>query len=575
MAGAASAHQAATASREDTSPQRAGRRQRISAEPQRAQQGATAAAADAPAALQTLSRLQHLADASPQVAQLRRLQALADGRFAPVAQLAGDPEEEVLVQGKFATAQRQPQLQQAPRANNTGLPDRLKSGIESLSGLSMDHVRVHYNSSQPAQLNALAYAQGSDIHLAPGQERHLPHEAWHVVQQAQGRVRPTTQMAGAAVNTDDQLEREADQMGRLASRTSQVSQPQVRTQSSGLGESCAAPQLSVLKPIRPWQRTVQRMDSAESSLSSAKSSEQGVTVKMPRHGAPREVVSKGSDELVNVLQPLLTKYLETIHYNSLEDAVGFVNYLDDLRKVDSSVTPQQAYESGMPVSSQALEGVSGSQCMGQGMQIAELINRELKLPAYPVAAKFPDSTGAGHGAAMLKFANPSHEDDKGVILLDPGFNVDKPLVIKANEPAKLRAFNYSLSENGSQVVSRDENKKEIVSFETVPVINSDESVSRTAMLYYKTFIVKARGNFTVVLQLNLRTGIIEVTVGRKKKTAQIAQHAEVTKLISNEVAEALGYGEKGADSLLTSLTTVIRSKDDILNLQNSKATIAK
>jgi hypothetical protein len=27
----------------------------------------------------------------------------------------------------------------------------------------------------------------------PGQEQHLPHEAWHVVQQKQGRVKPTGQ----------------------------------------------------------------------------------------------------------------------------------------------------------------------------------------------------------------------------------------------------------------------------------------------------------------------------------------------------------------------------------------------
>jgi hypothetical protein len=134
-----------------------------------------------------------------------------------VAQLAGGPEEEELVQGKFASAELQTQPKQAPHTNNTGLPDQLKSGIESLSGLSMDHVRVHYNSPQPAQLNALAYAQGSDIHLAPGQERHLPHEAWHVVQQAQGRVRPTMQMAGGlAVNDDAGLEREADVMGARA-----------------------------------------------------------------------------------------------------------------------------------------------------------------------------------------------------------------------------------------------------------------------------------------------------------------------------------------------------------------------
>jgi len=214
MAGAASAHQAAIASREQNRQQRAGRTRRTSADPQRAQQGATAAAAAAPAALASLSRLQHLADASPQVAQLRRLQALAAGRSAPVAQLAGGPEEEELVQSKFATAQLQPQLQQAARVNNTGLPDQLKSGIESLSGLSLDHVRVHYNSPQPAQLNALAYAQGSDIHLAPGQEQHLPHEAWHVVQQAQGRVRPTLQLKdGVPVNDDVGLEREADVMG--------------------------------------------------------------------------------------------------------------------------------------------------------------------------------------------------------------------------------------------------------------------------------------------------------------------------------------------------------------------------
>jgi N-acetylglutamate synthase-like GNAT family acetyltransferase len=103
------------------------------------------------------------------------------------------------------------------KSNDTGMPDQLKSGVENLSGMSMDHVKVHYNSSQPAQLNALAYAQGSDIHIGPGQEKHLPHEAWHVVQQAQGRVQPTTQMKAAVpVNDDPGLEHEADVMGDKA-----------------------------------------------------------------------------------------------------------------------------------------------------------------------------------------------------------------------------------------------------------------------------------------------------------------------------------------------------------------------
>lgn len=101
--------------------------------------------------------------------------------------------------------------------NRTGLPAELKAGIESLSGISMDGVRVHYNSPQPAQLNAHAYAQGTDIHVAAGQEKHLPHEAWHVVQQAQGRVQATVQMmAGVAINDDEGLETEATVMGEKA-----------------------------------------------------------------------------------------------------------------------------------------------------------------------------------------------------------------------------------------------------------------------------------------------------------------------------------------------------------------------
>lgn len=108
------------------------------------------------------------------------------------------------------------QRQVAPTPNRTGLPNRLKAGIEQLSGMNFDHVRVHFNSKLPAQLDAHGYAQGSAIHLAPGQEQHLPHEAWHVVQQAQGRVRPTMRIDGTAVNGDRGLEHEADRMGRQA-----------------------------------------------------------------------------------------------------------------------------------------------------------------------------------------------------------------------------------------------------------------------------------------------------------------------------------------------------------------------
>ncbi|WP_230412384.1 eCIS core domain-containing protein [Undibacterium hunanense] len=105
----------------------------------------------------------------------------------------------------------------ASASNNTGMPDNLKAGVENLSGMAMDDVKVHYNSAQPAAMQAHAFAQGTDIHIAPGQEQHLPHEAWHVVQQKQGRVRPTFQMkSGSSINDDVGLESEADVMGARA-----------------------------------------------------------------------------------------------------------------------------------------------------------------------------------------------------------------------------------------------------------------------------------------------------------------------------------------------------------------------
>ena len=149
-----------------------------------------------------------------------------EGFQMKTAQLQSDEEEDTL-QGKFEpTVQRVEDdaegvqmksdtvCQQKP--NNTGLPDNLKAGVESLSGFSMDDVKVHYNSDKPATVQALAYTQGTDIHVAPGQEQHLPHEAWHVAQQMAGRVEPTTEVGGMPVNDNVALEHEADVMGAKA-----------------------------------------------------------------------------------------------------------------------------------------------------------------------------------------------------------------------------------------------------------------------------------------------------------------------------------------------------------------------
>ena len=62
---------------------------------------------------------------------------MAVNSFSNMLQKVDDKDE--LIQGQLETSQMQ--------ENKTGLPDNLKSGMEQLSGQSLDHVKVHYNSN--------------------------------------------------------------------------------------------------------------------------------------------------------------------------------------------------------------------------------------------------------------------------------------------------------------------------------------------------------------------------------------------------------------------------------------------
>ena len=128
--------------------------------------------------------------------------------------------------------------------SSNGLPENLQSNMEALSGIGLNDVKVHQNSSAPKNLGAHAFAQGSDIHIAPGQEKHLPHEAWHVVQQRQGRVQANTAVNGAAVNDNPALEGEADTMGAKAASSQSVPQLKKAKSSTSITSENAPAQLA-------------------------------------------------------------------------------------------------------------------------------------------------------------------------------------------------------------------------------------------------------------------------------------------------------------------------------------------
>ncbi|HEX3576207.1 MAG TPA: hypothetical protein VHU42_16540, partial [Rhodopila sp.] len=113
----------------------------------------TASRAVGPGTAQLTRLAVDLNGAAP-VRQLRDMTTMLDQRVATAGPL----------QRLMSSADTERSSAGLPTRHGTGLRRQLKSGIESLSGISMDGVNVHYNSSRPAQLNALAYARGNDIH---------------------------------------------------------------------------------------------------------------------------------------------------------------------------------------------------------------------------------------------------------------------------------------------------------------------------------------------------------------------------------------------------------------------------
>ena len=109
-------------------------------------------------------------------------------------------------------------------ADSAGMPARLRAQVEDGFAADFSDVRVRMESAHARAFKALAFTQGSEIHVAPGhwapntvngRGRLLGHELAHVLQQRAGRVRTTASLGEAKLNDDAALSwnREADAVG--------------------------------------------------------------------------------------------------------------------------------------------------------------------------------------------------------------------------------------------------------------------------------------------------------------------------------------------------------------------------
>ncbi|MEH2120989.1 eCIS core domain-containing protein [Nostoc sp.] len=117
-----------------------------------------------------------------------------------------------------------PEVNLAPSSGGQPMPKLVQQKMETSFGTDFSDVRIH-EGSQAEKIGAQAYTQEKNIHFRPGKyqpttqsgQELLGHELTHVVQQRAGQV-TAPQCKGVAINTDPQLETEADVLGAKAAR---------------------------------------------------------------------------------------------------------------------------------------------------------------------------------------------------------------------------------------------------------------------------------------------------------------------------------------------------------------------
>ncbi len=138
-------------------------------------------------------------------------------KVAPT-QAAGQAEDMPSKQGFVV-----PETAPPPRTGGTKIPAQLRTEMEGSFGAGFGQVKVHQDEEMADELGSVAFTVGNDVHFGPGNyqphsgsgRQVIAHELTHVLQQRSGRV-DSPDGDGLAVNTEPNLESEADRLGRHA-----------------------------------------------------------------------------------------------------------------------------------------------------------------------------------------------------------------------------------------------------------------------------------------------------------------------------------------------------------------------
>ncbi|HET7863909.1 MAG TPA: hypothetical protein VFL86_05820, partial [Burkholderiaceae bacterium] len=177
-----------------------------------------------------------------------------------------------------------------------------------------------------------------------------------------------------------------------------------------------------------------------------------------------EVTPKGEQELVEMLTKHLVMQTQCTNY----DRLAYINAFADYRRLHPKLSEEEALARFEVDSAALVQQILGGHCGGLSGDL--LRSGDYGKGAYLVGSKLPNEFQQAkapeycHVAAMIRFQHPETAEDNGLIILEPGFNITKPIVVKKGVPGQVvvgdELWVFTLNKDCTEVVCQPQPLKD-------------------------------------------------------------------------------------------------------------------
>jgi hypothetical protein len=147
-----------------------------------------------------------------------------------------------------------------------------------------------------------------------------------------------------------------------------------------------------------------------------------------------EPISLSGEEIVELVRAILKNRLGLTNYDRIFPALQFLDHYENCKRDTQDISPIEALKTFrfQPL----LPSNRGGACVSLTFDLYNCLPSSLK--GYMALAKLPGEFQQmgfpkySHVAVLIKYQSPLNVEDRGYVLLEPGFDIDEPILLKSN-----------------------------------------------------------------------------------------------------------------------------------------------